>query len=29
MSTLNFDDIKISEDIDYEDDSELGGGNVG
>ena len=22
MSTLNFDDIKISEDIDYEDDSE-------
>lgn len=29
MSTLNFDDIKISEDIDYEDDSELGGSNVG
>lgn len=29
LSALNLDDIKLSEDIKYEDDSELGGGEVG
>jgi DUF4097 and DUF4098 domain-containing protein YvlB len=26
---INFDNIKVSEKVEYEDDSELGGGNVG
>ena len=29
VSSLNLDDVKVSEKVDYEDDSELGGGNIG
>ena len=29
LNSINFDNIKVSEKIEYEDDSEFGGGNVG